>query len=47
MKGFYHARRAEGDLDDQSAFDHFRKSAEFYIEAANTLPEDDENHACK
>lgn len=50
MKGFYHARTAQLALkehDIDAAKDHYRKAGDFYIDAANKYPEDDEQHACK
>ena len=48
MKGFYHAKKVPFCYPDtDAAIDHHRKSANFYIEAANILPEDDESHACE
>ncbi|KZP31804.1 hypothetical protein FIBSPDRAFT_1037356 [Athelia psychrophila] len=46
MKGFYHARMARRCYPDGvAAEDHLRKSANFYLEAAEKFPEDDEKHA--
>lgn len=50
MKGFYHVQMAnecvqKGDLD--GAKDHYLKGGNFYIAAADKLPDDDEEHACK
>lgn len=48
MKGFYHREMAglsKGDPDVRA--DHYMKASIFYIEAADTLPEDDEQHLCK
>ena len=48
MKGYYHAKKVPSCYPDtDAAIDHYRKSANFYIEAANVLPEDDESHACE
>lgn len=48
MKGFYHARMAPRCYPDGfAAEEHLRKSANFYLEAAEKFPEDDEKHACE
>lgn len=48
MKGFYHGKIVPSCYPDTDAtIDHYRKSANFYIEAADTLPDDDESHACE
>ena len=49
MKGFYHVQMARERLqlgDIEGAKDHYLKGGNFYIEAANKLPDDDEEHAC-
>jgi hypothetical protein len=48
MKAYYHRQMAPRCYPDtDAAIDHLRKSGNFYIEAADMYPEDDENHACK
>jgi hypothetical protein len=49
MKGFYHVQMAKECLqsgDIEGVKDHHLKGGNFYIEAADRLPEDDEEHAC-
>jgi hypothetical protein len=49
MKGFYHVQMARLQAqsgDTEGAQDHFLKGGNFYIAAAEKLPEDDEEHAC-
>jgi hypothetical protein len=49
MKGFYHVQTAKECLASgnvEEAKDHYLKGGGFYIEAADRLPEDDEEHAC-
>jgi hypothetical protein len=49
MKGFYHVQMAKECLqlgDIEGVKDHHLKGGDFYIEAADRLPEDDEEHAC-
>jgi hypothetical protein len=49
MKGFYHVQMAKECLvsgNTEGAKDHYLKGGNFYIEAADRLPEDDEEHAC-
>ena len=50
MKGFYHVQMAKfrvqsGDIE--GANDHYLKCGDFYLQAADKLPDDDEEHACK
>ncbi|EGO24395.1 hypothetical protein SERLADRAFT_438006 [Serpula lacrymans var. lacrymans S7.9] len=44
-KGFYHAQMAEYVTTREEILDHSHKAAQFYLESANTYPQDDENHA--
>lgn len=37
---------ALGSTDIEGIKDHHRKAAAFYLQSANTYPEDDEQHAC-
>jgi hypothetical protein len=49
MKGFYHVQmaRERAQLGDfEGAKDHYLKGGNFYIEAGDKFPEDDEEHAC-
>ncbi|KDQ56989.1 hypothetical protein JAAARDRAFT_194178 [Jaapia argillacea MUCL 33604] len=52
VKGYCHAEMAalvddDGDEDDESSprHEHYVKSAEYYVQAGSSLPEDDEDHA--
>ena len=45
--GFYHSAVANlEDTSPQDAADHLTKAASSYIDAAETLPDDDELHPC-
>jgi len=46
MKAYYHAQMApQCHPDTDAATEHLRKSGNYYIEAADMYPEDDEKHA--
>ena len=48
MKGYYHSKMAFLCKPDvEAAIDNFRKAGNFYVEAADKYPQDDEHHACK
>jgi hypothetical protein len=49
MKGYYHVQMARECMqlgDIEGAKEHSLQGGNFYIQAADKFPEDDEQHAC-
>ncbi|EPQ51112.1 hypothetical protein GLOTRDRAFT_49327 [Gloeophyllum trabeum ATCC 11539] len=49
MKGFYHKQMVLSSTarSKEEVHDHFRNAAKYHLAAAETYPEDDEQHACR